>query len=230
MTSKNFLFMGAVLAVGGLLAVPGCGDDTTDTTTATTTGTTTTTTTTTTTGTGGGGGAGGGAGGTGGGAVAPTCADYCGDIMANCTNDNQQYTTEADCMATCVAFDTGVLDAMQGDTLGCRQYHAGVPATMDAALHCPHAGPLGGGVCGADPCQAFCQIATTLCTEVDTGWADEAACAAECAGFPTLDMVPYNATVVSGDSLACRMYHLQVASNMPAPHCTHINEASTPCQ
>lgn len=227
MTSKNFLFMGALLAVGGLLAVPGCGDDTTDTTTATTTGTTTTTTTTTS-GTGGGGGAGGvGGGGGAGGGVAPTCADYCGDVMANCTADNQQYTTEADCMSTCVAFDTGVLDAMQGNTLGCRQYHAGIPATMDANLHCPHAGPLGGGVCGADPCQAFCQIATTLCEGV---WTDEAACATECANFPDLAAVPYNATVDAGDSLACRMYHLQVASNAPTPHCMHINEASPPCQ
>jgi hypothetical protein len=33
-----------------------------------------------------------------------------------------------------------------GHTIGCHTYHA-MAAANDEALHCPHAGPGGGGVC-----------------------------------------------------------------------------------
>jgi len=226
--------MGALLAVGGLLAVPGCGDDTTATTTAATgtgattgTGTTTTTGTTTSSGTG-------GAGGDGGSAAVPTCENYCADIQTNCVGANQQYSDQTNCMAVCVAFQIGEGGALDGNSLGCREYHAGIPATMDAALHCPHAGPLGGGVCGADPCEAFCQIGTTVCEAVATGWATEAECRADCAIFPGIAAVPYTIEETIGDSLACRMYHLQVASLDQANHCPHISNevppAAFPCK
>lgn len=141
---------------------------------------------------------------------------------------NGQYTDMANCLKVCAEFDVGESGAVDGNTLGCREYHAGMPAMGMPEVHCIHAGPLGGGVCGADACEAFCQIGTALCTTADTGWADEAACLAECNAFPV--MPAYNSTITDGDSLACRMYHLQVASNTPAPHCLHVNEASPPCQ
>jgi hypothetical protein len=52
---------------------------------------------------------------------------------------------------------------MSGNTLGCRIYHGGAPAVMDAATHCPHAGPSGAGVCGNvnfrnDPPTAFRRV------------------------------------------------------------------------
>jgi len=153
--------------------------------------------------------------------------NYCTLIQANCTGDNQQYISEANCLATCAVFDIGMGGDTNGNTLGCREYHAGAPAEMNPDIHCGHAGPLGGGQCGVDPCEPFCAIATTVCTAADTGWDNAVECANECAGFPT-DVV-YNAGVTSGDILACRMYHLQVASTTPDPHCQHVNEASPVC-
>ena len=57
------------------------------------------------------------------------------------------YKDEADCLDQCSHFWPGVKGATEGDSVGCREYHAGNPALSDPDLHCPHAGPGGGGVC-----------------------------------------------------------------------------------
>ena len=228
MTNRSFLFMGGLLAVAGLLTAVGCGDDT-DTGGSTTGGTTTATTGTGggTTGTGTGGGTtgtgtGGGTTGTGTGGGAPDCASYCTAIMANCTAANAQYTNQADCEATCAALDLGTAADMSGNTVGCRAYHAGA-ASADPATHCPHAGPLGAGVCG-DPCKSFCQIAVDICPAAYTSAMDcETACGLMTAG-------DYSTAATSGDTLACRMYHLQVASTDQATHCGHVGAVSPTCQ
>jgi hypothetical protein len=69
----------------------------------------------------------------------------------NCTGANAQYIDVADCMAQCtaLAWPAGMPGAVDGNTIACRIYHGGAPAVMDAAVHCPHAGPSGDGVCGA---------------------------------------------------------------------------------
>ena len=76
---------------------------------------------------------------------APTCADYCATFSANC-KDFPAYLDDADCNAQCALWYPGVQDATQGDSVGCRLYHAGV-ALGDAPTHCPHAGPGGADVC-----------------------------------------------------------------------------------
>lgn len=169
----------------------------------------------------------------GGGGAAPalSCGDYCTNVAANCTADDEQYPSEASCLAICATFAEGEKGATTGNTLGCRDYHGGDPASMAPQVHCIHAGPLGGGdtFCG-DVCESFCAINLAVCGTV--AYADQMACETACAGFPGLDMVPYNTGAVSGDSLACRMYHLSVAaqSDMDAGiHCPHTQEVSTQC-
>jgi hypothetical protein len=80
-------------------------------------------------------------------ADAPKCADYCTAYLANCTGDNNAYKNEADCLDQCSHFYPGEKGATEGDSVGCREYHAGNPALSDPDTHCPHAGPGGGGVC-----------------------------------------------------------------------------------
>lgn len=80
---------------------------------------------------------------------APKCADYCSAYLANCTDKLNAYKDEADCLDQCSHFYPGVKDAVDGDSVGCREYHAGNPALSDPDTHCPHAGPGGGGVCVA---------------------------------------------------------------------------------
>jgi hypothetical protein len=79
------------------------------------------------------------------------CAAYCTQMMTNCTGDNAQYADAADCMTTCtaLAWPEGDPGATGGNSIQCRIYHGGAPAVTGPAEHCPHAGPTGGGVCGA---------------------------------------------------------------------------------
>jgi hypothetical protein len=84
------------------------------------------------------------------GTPAGSCAAYCTQIQTNCTGDNAQYESEADCLAYCdeVDWPAGVDGEMSGNTLACRIYHSGVPAAGAPIPHCPHGGPTGDTVCG----------------------------------------------------------------------------------
>ncbi len=97
----------------------------------------------------------------------------------------------------------------------------------DPVTHCPHAGPAGEGVCGAE-CESFCTLAAGLCTGANKQWPDMASCMTDCATFPTTPQ--YNASVTSGNSYACRLYHLTAASITPSVHCPHIQKMSAVCQ
>jgi plastocyanin len=83
--------------------------------------------------------------------VATLCEQYCEATAANCTEDSA-ITWTADCATDCAGWPEGEDGDTAANTTHCRLYHAGVAAD-DAALHCPHASPDGGGVCvDADPC------------------------------------------------------------------------------
>ncbi len=118
------------------------------------------------------------------------------------------------CMGSCSALPEGKPGDMAGNTVNCRIYHAGASA-MDAAVHCVHAGPGGAGACGSN-CESFCSIATATCP---TEHPDAATCMTTCMGIQ--DTEKYDVTDTSGDSLACRLYHLTVASSSEANKATH---------
>jgi hypothetical protein len=133
------------------------------------------------------------------------------------------------CLGSCRGFPAGTAGAMSGNSLACRTYHAGAAAT-DATLHCPHAGPTGAGTCGA-PCEGFCSIALSACTGANSQFADMAACMTACGMYATTPA--YSTTTTSGNTFACRMYHLTVASSSAsnaAIHCPHIGITSAACQ
>jgi hypothetical protein len=166
----------------------------------------------------------------------PSCDKYCTTILANCKDANSQYGDDKACQGICAKLDLGMSADTSGDTLGCREYHAGMPAVMDPTTHCPHAGPLGAGQCGTADCDQFCKLAVAVCGDQPMDkkpYADEMACKTACAMFPGTDKVPYNAMATAGNSLACRMYHLSVASgdaSAAGVHCIHVAEKSDPCQ
>jgi hypothetical protein len=170
-----------------------------------------------------------GTGGMGTGGMAETdCETYCTNNLANCSDTNKQWDTadqQATCEAWCTIWDQGTPGDMQGDTLECRAYHTGAAAS-DAATHCPHAGPLGGGVCGASNCEVFCAAMQLFCTGQDAEYADEAACRADCntladATDPYTADSSLNATDNPNQGLACRAYHLSAAIDDPGTHCQH---------
>ncbi len=153
----------------------------------------------------------------------PTCADYCAAITAACTGDQAQYSDESECYSYCSAwgaFPKGSVADTSGNTLGCRLYHAGVAATEAPTIHCPHAGPSGGGVCG-NWCDGYCHLALKNCKGGNTLYASEADCQSACADFPATG----SPGDTGGDNVQCRIYHLGLAgSDWPTSagiHCSH---------
>ena len=157
---------------------------------------------------------------------AQSCAQYCTQVDDHCEADLQQYPGTVECEAVCSVFAAGNVDDTLGNNLACRIYHAG-NAAEDPAGHCRHAGPGGDGVCGGN-CESFCSLAAELCSGDQSQFASTEECISACNQFPTEP--PFNSGVVSGDSFACRLYHLEVAALQPATHCPHIGLVSDVCQ
>lgn len=154
------------------------------------------------------------------------CTMYCAEILATCTGPNAQYASLESCVGVCGTFRPGKDGDVSGNSFACRAYHTGA-AMMDADTHCIHAGPGGGGACG-DPCEGFCTIAASICPGE---YPDPVACGGVCAGFDASN--PYDAGDASGDTLACRLYHLTVAATDAAAamtHCPHTLADSAPCK
>lgn len=163
------------------------------------------------------------------------CDLYCNDSAANCTGDNAEYTSRSVCMKMCQVFEPGVDGETDKDSLACRAYHA--KAAKDApTLHCRHSGVLGGGVCGNEPCAAFCLQAFAFCAGASLAYISEAECLAACKGKMQYLSGEGDSDLkyTGGDSLNCRLYHLEAAVNPDSPtakvtHCPHTKLESTTC-
>jgi hypothetical protein len=175
------------------------------------------------------------------GAIAQTCAFYCATIAQNCTGLNQEYTDKETCLAMCVNFDPGFATDTTQDSLGCRISHV-VAAASDPDVNCRAAGPTGGGTCGADPCEAFCELDTALCGSMaNPPYTSAVACETACdmgadAGYAYLTGGDAgDISFESGNTLNCRIYHLEAAyepANQPAAmttHCPHTEQVSAVC-
>ena len=150
----------------------------------------------------------------GGGLCGDYCENYCHIAMQTCDG---LYADEAGCMKECEAIPVGDdYAATAGDTIQCRTYHSSFPAVADGALHCPHAGPDGAGVCG-DACEVYCDRAMTNCGDL---YADAETCMNICATFRD-DGAP---NAVDGNSVQCRTYHANLpAADNPGLHCGHAS-------
>lgn len=161
---------------------------------------------------------------------AVSCANYCTKVMARCTGPNAQYADQAECERMCAKLPLGSAGDTQGNTVACRQYHAG---NTPSDTHCPHAGPYGGGVCGSR-CESFCAIDLATCLgdagipDGGLGFSTNAECLGECQGWNATDpSTPSGPTI--GNTLACREYHLRAANGAGAASVpTHCPHAATP--
>ncbi len=153
----------------------------------------------------------------------PTCAAYCSKIQMTCNmasdggGGTEQYPNVATCMTYCsmvAAWPAGMTGDQSGNTVGCRLYHASA-AAANPTLHCPHAGPTGGNVCGTW-CDNYCQLMAKNCTGANAVY-DAATCMTKCATIPTTG----NPGDTSGNSVQCRIDHLGFAFADPAMHCPH---------
>ena len=167
-----------------------------------------------------------------------TCDSYCTNIMQNCTLDNQEYINRNVCLAMCSHFEPGVAGEQEHDSLACRVYHT-TAAAGDPGVHCRHAGPTGGGHCGDQPCEAFCLLENALCGghPYDPYDGGESTCRAQCPQFTYVSAGEDagDLTFTSGNTLNCRIYHLESAYDLSNPaaqttHCPHTGVISAACQ
>lgn len=105
------------------------------------------------------------------------CRVYCQNALGACRGDFAVYDSEEECLATCAVFPLGEArkDGSAQDTsentVACRTYHANA-ALGGAAMHCPHASPMGDGQCGPNEandvrfgnCDSFCKLYAAGCS------------------------------------------------------------------
>jgi hypothetical protein len=166
-----------------------------------------------------------------------SCAAYCQNIQAACMGNNAEYINEFVCQQMCFHFEPGVPGTESGNSLACRIWHT-TAAKTDPATHCRHAGPLGGGVCGDQPCSEFCTLTQALCsTQAAPPYTSESACDTACPNF-TYDEATNDGDLIeeSGNTLNCRIYHLESAydtqdnPDATSTHCPHTAVVSATCQ
>jgi len=164
-----------------------------------------------------------------GGVANGSCQEYCDWVQTGCAAAaDTQYPSESQCLQSCAAFPQGAGD----NSFSCRAEQAALSATD--VNHCDAAGPAGVGVCGS-PCQAYCNLMTTYCTNEADG-ASLAACMAECATVPGNDITTFVYPGAAGDTLSCRIAHATNAAADPDPngvarllHCNHAAGDAGPC-
>jgi hypothetical protein len=138
---------------------------------------------------------------------------------------NAQYASDAQCQTVCGILSGAMVTGM--DTIACRTMAAAFKQGQQVPA-CWHAGPFGYGVCGAE-CDAFCAIATSVCSSV---YPDMASCLMTCGDFTPIPADPAAYTTMgptSGDNLACREYYL-IAAIQDQSNCANTKLISPKCK
>lgn len=151
----------------------------------------------------------------GGNACGSNCDVYCRFMVGTCSGFDDVPT----CMATCASYPAGGnIDDADGNTVQCRTYHAMAAASDNS--HCEHASITGGGVCGDNACEAYCDQVMSNCDGAQALYPDREACLASCGNIPGDGA--WDAT--DGNSVQCRAYHgAGAAAADPASHCAHAS-------
>jgi hypothetical protein len=167
------------------------------------------------------------------------CTAYCTAVMTNCADPAQkQYVSTDECLAVCKAFPPGKRGDTNGNTVECRLHYALLAGQVgEQDINCPSAGPTGGPSTGAlladakcgTKCEAFCSIVMNACTGDNAQYATIGDCKSKCVTLP--DPTSFNTSVTTGNSIACRTYHVSAATLDPSTHCAHANVdiKSAPC-
>jgi hypothetical protein len=168
--------------------------------------------------------------------TAPSCAAYCELVMANCTADNAQYASKADCLAFCKYLPlTREGEEKAAASVACRQYWADSPAHTNPKDYCLAAGPFGGNACG-DRCTAFCDVLMSVCSPDGGVAAYESTpeCATACVGFSYRDAGADGGgegpgASGLGDTLNCRLHELRLVTADPKK-CSSLSPDGGVCE
>jgi hypothetical protein len=155
--------------------------------------------------------------------------DYCCVVMENCTGTNSEYLSVSNCQK--------FIGQTDGDVAACR-LDAAKAAASNPTVECPKAGPLGD--CPEQPasdiCNFFCSAYQTICDATGHPYDDGADdCISQCSKFKYVTAPGGDVsgdTYGTGDTLNCRMYHIENAASIdPTVHCPHawVNAPGSPC-
>jgi hypothetical protein len=155
--------------------------------------------------------------------AAPTlCERYCDTVLAACGRDADGtsyavYDSRLTCLTQCAWLDPGQAGDQSGNSVSCRLNSARLALQLpgERPSACPAAGPGGDGVCGTN-CEGYCTLMQAECSAV----LDTSDCATLCPAIP--DLGGFDTSQIQGNSLQCRLYHLQAASVSPVNHCPHV--------
>lgn len=153
------------------------------------------------------------------------CDDYCTLVMRNCQGGVAQYPDLSTCLSTCRTMDIGTGGARDGNTIACRTFWAAI--SEGESSECVRAGPGGAGTCGTN-CESFCTSTLAICADQPTppyGSLEE--CMGSCGGYSMTEV--FDASDISGNTFACRLYHMTAASTDPVTHCQHTSVGSAVC-
>ena len=152
------------------------------------------------------------------------CDTYCALAQTNCTGDNALFANPAECQTACGGYtNDGVPGATAGDSVQCRIYHLGVagdPAAGGPAVHCPHGGIDGAGVCGdvLPSCADYCASVTAACTGAFAQYDDKADCLAYCG--PEAELPIGSISDAADNTVGCRQHFASLAAETPEGNCT----------
>ncbi len=155
------------------------------------------------------------------------CQDYCTSLAQNCEGDDAAYSTQASCEAVCALLEQSEAETSSSDDdapLQCRARNARVG--VEGPGICLVAGPAGrespaDSVKCDDPCNAYCALYVPLCEPKLA--LDE--CQRQCAAVP--DHGGYSLKDnYYGDTVQCRLVHLEAAVLGDTSHCIHARVGS----
>jgi len=156
------------------------------------------------------------------------CQRFCKTVIEACGTSPDPgtlavYDSQFVCELQCEAFEVGTPGDSSGNSVHCRLTHAELARDFpgERRSECPAAGPGGDGVCGEN-CEGYCSVMLAECADYDS----RETCLAACRDVP--DLGGFDISIVEGDSLQCRLYHLNAAAVSPANHCPHAAGAF-PC-
>jgi hypothetical protein len=147
------------------------------------------------------------------GAATPyACDNYCNYSTKACVDGDSQYGgNRTTCLSYCKLFPLGQWNDTAGNTLGCRLYHTVTAYTSGDKSHCKHGNSSGENNCGSW-CDVYCDLATRYCTASNELYSSLSTCMTSCANIPITGVVGSD----SGNTVQCRITHLQLAGITPS--------------
>lgn len=154
--------------------------------------------------------------------LADACEEYCQTVIDAC-EDTPQFKTAAGCQSVCEAMYGFDEEGETGEnTVQCHQQAAenALNFSDDVETNCVAAGPMGLSCGGA--CDNYCEQMERYCPEEFERMDD---CVDLCRDVPRAD-VPYTDGFPAGNTLECRVYHVQLAVLQQPNRLTHCGHAA----